>query len=109
MLDNGTINPADFPQWAQDIIDQVSANKDYGSYAALAAALFTFGAVLLILAILCIPAAVLSFVAKNKDNKVLYILCIIFGILSSTIVCTVGGIFGLIHQGVDKPEEEQAA
>lgn len=108
MLENGTISPADFPEWAQQIIDQISAGKEYDSYAALAAALFTAGAFLLIFAIFSIPAAILSFLARSKDTKGLYICCIVFGILSTTIVATAGGILGLIHQAVDKPSEEQA-
>lgn len=108
MIANGTIPESDFPQWAQQIIDQISAGKEYGSWEALAAALFTAGAFLLIFAIFCVPAAILSFIAKSKDSKGLYICCIIFGILSTTIVATAGGILGLIHQTVDKPSEEQA-
>ena len=107
MVANGTIPESDFPQWAQQIIDKISAGKEYGSWEALAAALFTAGAIFLILMIFCIPAAILSFLARSKDKKGLYICCIIFGLLSSTVVAAAGGILGLIHQAVDQPKDEQ--
>ena len=108
-LDQGAIQPADFPQWASDLIEKLIANYHYEDLAALATALFVGGALFLVAAIFCIPAAVLSFVARGKDKQGLYIACIVLGVLSGTFVALVGGILGLIHLGVDKPQEEPKA
>ena len=59
------------------------------------------------IAILCIPAAILSFMARGKDTKGLYIACIILGVLIGTLFPTAGGILGLIHQAVDQPKQEE--
>ena len=106
-LDAGSINISDFPQWAIDLIDKFTAGREFDSLAALAAALFTTGAFLLVIAILCIPAAILSFMARGKDTKGLYIACIVLGVLSGTLFPTAGGILGLIHQAVDQPKQEE--
>ena len=45
----------------------------------------------------CIPSAIFSFKARNSDNKVFFILNIVFGILSWTIVNVVGAVFALIR------------
>ena len=40
--------------------------------------------------------AVFSFKARNTDNKAMFILAIVFGVLSCTEVSAVGGVFALI-------------
>ena len=106
-LDAGAISISDFPQWAIDLIDKFTAGRQFDSLAALAAALFTAGAFLLVAAIICIPAAIVSFMARGKDTKGLYIACIVLGVLSGTLFPTAGGILGLIHQAVDQPKPEE--
>ena len=108
-LDAGQISVADLPQWAIDLIDKFTAGHKYDTLAALAAGLFTAGAFLLIFSILSIPAAILSFMARSKDTKGLYIACIVLGVLSGTFFPTAGGILGLIHQAVDQPKAEEKA
>ena len=45
----------------------------------------------------CIPSTIFSFKARNSDNKAFFILNIVFGILSWTIVNVVGAVFALIR------------
>ena len=106
-LDQGAISMADFPQWAVDLINKITAGQKYESLAALATALFVGGAFFLVAAIFCIPAAILSFMARGKDKQGLYIACIVLGVLSGTGLPTIGGILGLIHLGVDKELAEE--
>ena len=108
-LDQGAISTADFPQWAVDLIDKLTQGYKYSTPAELAVALFAGGAIFLVAAIFCVPAAILSFVARGKDKQGSYIACIVLGVLSGTMVSAVGGILGLIHLGVDKPKEEPKA
>ena len=44
----------------------------------------------------CVPSAIFAFKARNTDNKAFFVLNIIFGILSWTIVNVVGAVFALI-------------
>ena len=107
LLDAGTVNWSDLPQWAIDLIEKISAGHTYETLAAASAALIAGGVILVIMAIVCIPAAILSFKARTADSKGLYIACIVLGVLSGTGIPTIGGILGLIHLAVDKPKEEQ--
>ena len=109
LLDAGSITWADLPQWAIDLLEKISAGHTYETLAAASAGLIAGGVVLLIMAILCVPAAILSFQARSKDSKGLYIACIVLGVLSGTGVAMIGGILGLIHQAVDKPQLEHKA
>ena len=108
-LDQGAISVADFPEWAVNLIDKLTQGYKYATPAELASALFVGGALFLVAAIFCIPAAILSFMARGKDKQGLYIACIVLGVLSGTFVSLAGGILGLIHLGVDKPAEEPKA
>ena len=55
------------------------------------------GVTLLFCAILCIPSAGLSFVARKKPAKGLLIANIVIGYLCGTTYNVIGGIFGLIY------------
>ena len=55
------------------------------------------GVAFIICAILCIPSAILSFVARNKPTKGLLIANIVIGYLCGTTYNVVGGILGLIY------------
>lgn len=44
----------------------------------------------------CVPSCIFAFKARNSDNKAFFILNIVFGILSWTIVNVVGAVFALI-------------
>lgn len=46
--------------------------------------------------------AIVSFKAKNEDNKTLFVSNIVLGIISQTIINLVGGIFALIAFESDK-------
>ena len=105
-LDQGAVSITDFPQWAIDLLAKLT-NGQNGNPAEIAAALFVGGAFFLVAAIFCIPAAILSFMARGKDKQGLYIACIVLGVLSGTGLPTIGGILGLIHLGVDKEQVEE--
>ena len=73
-----------------------------------ASALLATGIIYLVFAIFCIPAAILSFIARKKEAKGPYIACIVFGALSATGVALVGGVLGLIALAVEPKEEPKA-
>ncbi len=54
------------------------------------------GIVFLILVVFCIANAVLSFIAREKQNKALYIINIVLGVASGVELNVVGAIFGLV-------------
>ena len=106
---NGTISSvSDVPQTVWDILDAL-----YGGHvttasdaASLLPTYFAYAVGYIIVAILCIPAAVVCFMAKNQHKQGLYIACIVFGVFSTTILPIVGGVFGLIALGQEKKAAE---
>ena len=92
------------PRFKNDIIEGLkneNINSSFtGSYEQVAEAIqlmfLIIGILLLVVMMFCIANAVLAFIARNKENKALFILNIIFGILSGIYVNSVGAIFGLI-------------
>ena len=106
MVLNGTIPPADIPAWVNEFIARFTAYfPEINTWEALASFAFTLAGLCLLFAIIGIPAAVLSFIARNKEKSGLYIACIVLGILSGTLVTAVGGVFGLIANS-QQPKEE---
>ena len=57
----------------------------------------TCGVMFIYCAVLCIPSAILSFVARKKPTKGLLMANIIVGYLCGTTYNVVGGILGLIY------------
>lgn len=55
----------------------------------------SLAALFIILALFSIPAIIIAFISKNKSNKVLFILDILFGSFANTLIF-IGGILGLI-------------
>lgn len=103
-LQNGTISYADVPQSVWDFVDSI-----FGSHVVsdeMIAYMFSRASTYLIFALFCIPAAILSFTARGKNSTGLYICCIVFGVLSATGLSIVGGILGLIANGMEKNKEE---
>ena len=66
---------------------------------AIQAVFLVVGIILLFVTIFAIANAVVSFLARNKESKGLYIMAIVFGVLSGVAVSVVGGIFGLCVLG----------
>lgn len=58
--------------------------------------LIGFGIVSLLTSACSISSAILAFKARNNNKKALFVLNIVFGILSFSLVNSVGGIFALI-------------
>ena len=107
MVLNGTFAAEDIPAWANNIIARFQEMyPNINGWEALASFAITLAVVLFIFSILCIPAAALSFVARSKEKKGLYIACIILGVLSGTLVSAVGGVFGLIASGQEEQPKE---
>ena len=71
----------------------------------LQAFFLTSGIILLVPAACSIPSCIFSFKARNSDNKAFFVLNIVFGILGSTIVNVVGGVFGLVKGDTIVTEE----
>ena len=55
------------------------------------------GCTFIFCAILCIPSAIVSFIARNKPTKGLLIANIVIGYLCGTTYNVVGGVLGLIY------------
>ena len=93
----------DLPESIQNwIINYIQQHPEFKSMEEVAGSLIGTGVVFVVFAIFCIPAAVLSFLARKKDVTGLYIACIVLGALSATGLPLIGGVLGLIHKGVDK-------
>ena len=60
------------------------------------------GVTFLVFAFFAIFSAVISFMARFKNTKGLFITVIVLSVLSSTLVGVVGGIFALIKGGVEE-------
>lgn len=105
---NGTIPAEEVPQQIWDIANAVIGDRSFAT--ANEALVFLFGraSTFLLFAIFSIPAAILSFSARSKESKGLYICCIVFGVLSSTFLPLVGGILGLIALGIENKNKEEA-
>ena len=105
---NGTIPAEEVPQQIWDIANAVIGDRSFAT--ANEALVFLFGraSMFLLFAIFSIPAAILSFSARSKESKGLYICCIVFGVLSSTFLPLVGGILGLIALGIENKNKEEA-
>lgn len=109
-IQNGTIPAEDVPEWVWEFVNNFLKSHDGLTIEAVIAAMFTTGAIYLVFAIFSIPAAIISFLARNKESTGLYVCCIIFGVLSGTVVASVGGIFGLFAIGTNKqPKPEEPA
>lgn len=108
MVLNGTFAAEDIPAWANEIIAKFQElYPNINGWEALAAFAMTLAILFFVFAILCIPAAILSFIARGKEKKGLYIACIILGIVSCTLIPAVGGVFGLIGSAQDPQPEEK--
>ena len=75
----------------------------------LQAAFLALGIIFLIPAACSIPSCIFSFKARNTDKKAFFVLNIVFGILGSTIVNVVGGVFGLVKGDTIVTEEPAVA
>ena len=62
------------------------------------------GIIMLVCLAFAIANTVLSFVAKGKKNTVLYVLVIVFSLLSGTFFGLIGSIFGLVTK--DDPVQQ---
>ena len=62
------------------------------------------GTFLLIYSIVIIANVVISFVAKAKSSKPLYIVSIVFGVIASNVFSLVGSILGLVAVSVKQEE-----
>ena len=105
-VQNGTISAADVPQSVWDFIDAIFGSH-YISDERITY-MFSRASTYLILALFCIPAAVISFAARNKNSTGLLICCIVFGVLSGTFLPIVGGVLGLIANGIENKQKENA-
>lgn len=86
-------------QGIEDGVIEVDVNGSAESQARYIQSLFSVLAFLCSFeAVILIPNIVLSALGRKKDNKVVYILNMVFGILSGVVVNAVGGIFGIIAQ-----------
>lgn len=75
----------------------------------LQAAFLVLGIIFLIPTACSIPSCIFSFKARNTDKKAFFVLNIVFGILGSTIVNVVGGVFGLVKGDTIVTEEPAVA
>ena len=105
-VQNGTISYPDVPQSVWNFIDSIFGNHIINDERI--AYMFTRGGVYLVFALFCIPAAILAFAARNKNSTGLYVCCIVFGILSGTFLPVVGGVLGLIANGIENKQKESA-
>ncbi len=64
------------------------------------------GIILLVPTACSIPSCIFSFKARNSNNRAFFVLNIVFGILGSTIVNVVGGVFGLVRGDTIVTEEQ---
>lgn len=71
----------------------------------LQAVFLALGIVFLVPTACSIPSCIFSFKARNTDKKAFFVLNIVFGILGSTIVNVVGGVFGLVKGDTIVTEE----
>ena len=97
-----------FRQAVIDGINSGSVQSDFTPEEAanlLQAFFLTSGIVLLIPMACSIPSCIFSFKARNSDNKAFFVLNIVFGILGSTVVNVVGGVFGLVKGDTIVTEE----
>lgn len=58
--------------------------------------LIGFGVVSLLAGVCSIPSSIIAFKARNNNKKALFVLNIVFGILSFSLVNSIGAIFALI-------------
>ena len=63
------------------------------------------GIFVLVSSILPLACAIISFMAKDKDSKALYITCIVLGLVTSMYIILIGGIVGLLD--ADKNEHDR--
>lgn len=63
--------------------------------------------IFLILAGLSIASGILTFKARKEEEKVSYILAIVFGALSDVTAAVVGSVFGLFYIHHKKKEEDE--
>ena len=76
---------------------EVAADTVEAAYSVVQYALVSSSVLCFVCFAFCIPSCIFSFKARNSDNKVFFILNIVFGILSWTIVNVVGAVFALIR------------
>ena len=107
-INNGTIPPEEVPVEVWGLIDVLFGDVTYATTEEAIAYMFGRGSAYLLFALFSIPAAVLSFSARSKESKGLYICCIVFGVLSCTFLSTIGGILGLIGVSIENKRKEEA-
>ena len=103
---SGAIDTSDLPAQIVDIITRIEVTFG-ASLPYISGMLIGLGVLFIIFMAMCIPAAVLSFLARSKEKKALYITCIVFGVLSTTLLPTVGGVLGLIAK-IKEDKQQQA-
>ena len=85
-----------FIEAAQKADPEATAETIEAAYALVQSTLISSAVFCFICFAFCIPSAIFSFKARNSDKKAFFILNIIFGVLSWTIVNVVGAVFGLV-------------
>lgn len=85
-----------FIEAAQKADPEATAETIEAAYTLVQTSLISSAVFCFICFAFCIPSAIFAIKARNSNNKAFFILNIIFGVLSWTIVNVVGGVFALI-------------
>lgn len=106
LLANGTIPTDGCPEGVFKFLEAIAGTRV--ASAAIISAMFTYTATYAVLAVLNIPAAALAFAAKGKNKTGLFIACIVLGVVSGNIVAVVGAVLGLVANGIENKQAEEA-
>ena len=85
-----------FASFLEEAIESGSITTDIPDLDALRLFLTIIGTSIMFMAVLPVACAIISFVAKNKDSKGLYVACIVFGFLSGGYLSLIGGVIGVL-------------
>ena len=97
-----------FANFLQEAVENGSIKTDFADLDALRLFLTLMGTFVLFTATLPCACAIVSFIAKDKESKALYIACIVLGLLTSMYLTVIGGIIGILDTDKDGPDRQTA-
>ncbi len=102
----GVGHEAEIIQYINENYPEIAGKFTPEMIEAFFAVAFTIGAVLIVFTVCAVASGVLSFIGNKKQNRVLAILNIVFGVLGVTIVPIVAGVFNLIVLGQEDENKQ---
>ena len=99
----------DVPEWVVKLIQQIMADSHVTAEQAVKS-IAAVGVLFMVLFVLAIPAAVLSFICSSKDKRPLPLLIVAtaFSLTAGSALSVVGGVLGIVSWATVERREREA-